>query len=1375
MKFEQAFYTRGMHQLSRYKQGLGICAASNLSMEFMDKCLRVGAPLNTEHTVRTAQFVFFDETFEAFVGVGISPPLNNDGGVVNKLCHLIIPENTAANCEPEEYYLVYPFDRAVEEGALLEKIEISPVLSLSDYEKVRNRYFENSDKLAEFLYCLFPCVMGEENRLIIVLDNEKHEEDAYSVVARELTWLASYLMIGSGEELRRFRRNLSYGVYTTENTSLVRLIYTDTDTLGNRCFYLDRPVETEVPEIYKLMAKKAFVSLNEFKNWTDELLKLRQGRNLRSEHLLMMYIRWKLQNKIRVDEAELPVAVNMLTYQAQDSEWSRRFLLEYVSQMSNMDNRMMINVWERNIAPEMQRYEELMPEDQTRLIDATECLVGMMFTKNKKNYNLLLKKLPEKQGAEVQKKLLLQENSPVREDIEAIDINDINGRNSFCSVVDRYKLLWQDEDFQRLFLKQLEGKALVLYFAENMDSLGREELSERMKALDDVDWENCIADRIKADYFEGTDLKELLDKDLKSLSKEYIIPEKTLLDKYYACLYERLQGQNTADNNYPGVLKWASIIDKENSYYEKFKQKLYDLSKNKLEYRMRWQLAYEKPEEAKFWNDILWEQFEEIYNIVSKDEELRNYIENEELVENCSRTGQFTRKYYAVWECVHTGSYNLMADIPGYDDAPAEGKNPCRWISRKKEIRRFLGWIKEILFNQENVTENHIITWLAAERKLDELKKVQPDLSNWCDKFRNLQKEQKHFAEKVRTLEPQRDKKPESQREIFDQLLKQMRSFYRVCQWQEKDTIKDDLERAHTDLKESRELSLTEVKETKKFEVKFSDAMMAYLITIADPDEFTEALEKYSILSEDKCYIPLLKEKGTIFYLQEGIEQKIKTKLREKIRPLDENGWDQVMRSELKKRLENQPLEKLAEISVDGLSEKLGLEEDEVKTHWKECVYNSLNQKDAVEKKLYEKLLESLQKYGSDKEHRDLMLNKAGEDFEKLLLWHFYFHDFQEEEYRFWDGIKFSQFDEINRIFKERPDLKKFVETKTKIGKTYGEFNKICFKIWKNVYEDRFDNLNTLTKYPSSKEGKEFLDSLEGCIWKKGSALTTNVVATYLAIQYKSEDVVPSGWENIKKRCEKYKRLRKDHPEFAGFVKTSQEEPSEERIRECWKEMKYFYKACDWNEQPISASNRREAAGDLRECLKIFNTTIHEIKNFKNNFKNAMEGLKKEYEEKVNDIKERSERIVPESRSIKSKAESIENQLKSCENKINSLKKQLAIYEKAKEELSNQKQELENIEKESRENEELASEYYTLREEAGPSAGIPFLSDQPAGYPKKPFIKKTIEEEDYQPEAVSIKPNERPAGWKMDTGGEIPQGAAGLSARNRGNYKKQKQ
>ena len=67
MKFEQAFYTREMIT------GLGVYASSSKDYEFQNKCSRVGSAFETEPGQDTAEFVYYSDDFNRYVGVGVSP------------------------------------------------------------------------------------------------------------------------------------------------------------------------------------------------------------------------------------------------------------------------------------------------------------------------------------------------------------------------------------------------------------------------------------------------------------------------------------------------------------------------------------------------------------------------------------------------------------------------------------------------------------------------------------------------------------------------------------------------------------------------------------------------------------------------------------------------------------------------------------------------------------------------------------------------------------------------------------------------------------------------------------------------------------------------------------------------------------------------------------------------------------------------------------------------------------------------------------------------------------------------------------------------------------------------------------------------------
>lgn len=173
MKFEQAFYTRDSDQLNQKEPGLGIRASSNPDSRFLKGCMDVGGALNTENSDQMAQLVYYSDYFQNFVGIGISRAHYPDGGNRNKLCHLFVPMQEAAEgggLDPCEYDLDYPFQDQVEKKCELPQITLQPCLNMGCYTDRLNTYFSDKKKLAEFLYRLFPVLFSEKNQLQIVLD-----------------------------------------------------------------------------------------------------------------------------------------------------------------------------------------------------------------------------------------------------------------------------------------------------------------------------------------------------------------------------------------------------------------------------------------------------------------------------------------------------------------------------------------------------------------------------------------------------------------------------------------------------------------------------------------------------------------------------------------------------------------------------------------------------------------------------------------------------------------------------------------------------------------------------------------------------------------------------------------------------------------------------------------------------------------------------------------------------------------------------------------------------------------------------------------------------------------------------------------------------
>ncbi len=278
MKFEQAFYTWGKNQLSRYKVGLGVCASSSLEPQFLDGCLQLGASFTAEQSFCTAEFVVYSPAFHTFVGVGVSPREEAGDGRLNKLCHFFIPENRDKGKEPEKYLLPYPF-----KSKIGDREEVGPEYleeGRYDYGSILRDYgFSQEKRMAMVLWKVYQCVFQRTSRVVFVIGGQRPAQKDLSTTAREITWMLAWLVPVPKDDPDRYRIRLAYGVHTDQNVSAVNLVFTDR---GEKVVYGD--IKREISRI---------VAQAEHSAWYRELLYdyLVQAEDIDNEGLVQLWVR----------------------------------------------------------------------------------------------------------------------------------------------------------------------------------------------------------------------------------------------------------------------------------------------------------------------------------------------------------------------------------------------------------------------------------------------------------------------------------------------------------------------------------------------------------------------------------------------------------------------------------------------------------------------------------------------------------------------------------------------------------------------------------------------------------------------------------------------------------------------------------------------------------------------------------------------------------------------------------------------------------------------------------------------------------------------------------------------------------------------------
>lgn len=332
MVFRQAFYTR------ETGTGLKIVASSDKSIEFENNCLSVGSKFETETSDETAEFVYYSDSFDRYVGVGVSPASYTEHAGKNKLVHIWVPENSSS--DPSDYYLSYAFDRNVDKNSDYGNKEFLPSLKREDYITILQKYALDVDKIAELLYKITPIAFREKNFLAVYLSENEYKHEELSVIAREITWLMSMLIPAVGEDRIKCRQNLSYSVLSKSNINIINIAYvTDTTDLDN-CFNLKEKDSAQVPEIYRQLAKKAVESIDVYEEFLEDLYNCRLEERLSTENFKLMFLNWKIKYEhVSLNKKDIPVSWEKLIQRGQRNVKYRYFLYEVSQCIEDLSER----------------------------------------------------------------------------------------------------------------------------------------------------------------------------------------------------------------------------------------------------------------------------------------------------------------------------------------------------------------------------------------------------------------------------------------------------------------------------------------------------------------------------------------------------------------------------------------------------------------------------------------------------------------------------------------------------------------------------------------------------------------------------------------------------------------------------------------------------------------------------------------------------------------------------------------------------------------------------------------------------------------------------------------------------------------------------
>lgn len=513
MKFEQAFYTRGIDLINNEGSiGLGIAASSNRDPQFIAKCMEVGSKFNTERTEdveKTAEFVMYSEAFEKFIGIGVSPAPNREGGDVNKLVHMYIPET--ASDQSEEYYLPYKFWQNVEKKSDLGTVEIESCLKKSDFMQILKKYNFDRDKLAKFLWRMISVIYGKENLLLIVLDENRYEKGEFSAIARELTWLASCLIPECGDTLLR-RKRLSYAVYSRENISVANLAYVTDETLHTNRFFLNGQNTEEVPELCYVLAENALHSYQAYLEFVAELQKNRIEENIDTTNLLIMFLQWKLnQGNISIQKQDIPISVNALVHYAGCKNEYRSLLYKCVIALNFISKKDLKKIWEK-ICWAIKKPQE--QENQECFLSVKK-IIRLFYGIDKKKYQSCLGELPGDIRKKVIEELYTEEDSCIQKELMHI--------SSIEEWIETFEF-YSDLHENAVFLSQMKDAISGYYF--DMDEDKRAYFQSIFAALDeqtvsDLSWDMLIKRKI-ADCFQTDAFADFVDKEIGRMEKRYV-------------------------------------------------------------------------------------------------------------------------------------------------------------------------------------------------------------------------------------------------------------------------------------------------------------------------------------------------------------------------------------------------------------------------------------------------------------------------------------------------------------------------------------------------------------------------------------------------------------------------------------------------------------------------------------------------------------------------------------------------------------------------------------------------------------------------------------------------------------------------------------
>lgn len=531
MRFEQAFYTWGENQISRYERGLGICAASNRQMMFLDNCMTVGGQLDAEPTDQQSEFLFYSYKFDSFVAVSINPAPTASDGRRNKLCHFFIPQKSNIHMEPNKYLLKYPFEKVAPSSADIDAIELEE--EIFNYKDILMKYIKTQEKLEELLHKGYRCLFGEEKLLTILIDKEAHPE-GNSEIARSLLWVLTALT------LPEHRTSLTYGVNTDANTKSIKFLFTNHAEENAFTFSLDdfSALEETTPVFIKMLVKKAWSLVEDAEAWQKTRTYLEQllEQNLtgKADWTKLQLLTWKQileYGTETLEESEIAGSVSAILWHSEKSEWHRTFMRLFLKQgnAENYSEPLTGAVWQRIVLPWMmeletcqdgeQRNAVLQEQEQREVRSIAKNLLIRMDECNAQLFVSSLANMPGTYKDAILPQLFEQKKTRIYEEFQAVE--------SF-KALKVYFSNYQGVAKSNQFINELKEKAYAVYSdAERNERSG---LSLFMEEKGIEDWKDYLKEKI----YTVTDI----DAYLAILEKEHSKIEVCMVPVYYEHLYE---------------------------------------------------------------------------------------------------------------------------------------------------------------------------------------------------------------------------------------------------------------------------------------------------------------------------------------------------------------------------------------------------------------------------------------------------------------------------------------------------------------------------------------------------------------------------------------------------------------------------------------------------------------------------------------------------------------------------------------------------------------------------------------------------------------------------------------------------------------------